>query len=88
MMGIPCDFPTLIFSDNKSVAINSCIPDSVLRKKSSHIAYSCVCEGCAKDEWRLAYVKSADNVADICTKPIFNNQKRMNLFSGVLYHLV
>ena len=45
MMGIPCDFPTLIFGDNKSVLTNSSVPDSVLRKKSSHIAYSFVCEG-------------------------------------------
>ena len=81
MMGIPCDFPTLIFGDNKSELTNSSVPDSVLRQRSLHITYTFVREGCAKDEWRLAYVKSADNVADVCTKPIFNNQKRMHLLS-------
>ena len=43
MMGIPCDFPTLIFGDYKSVLTNSLVPDSVLIKKSAHIAYSFVC---------------------------------------------
>ena len=73
MMGIPCDFPTLISGDNKSMLTILSVPDSVLRKKSSHIAYSFVCEGCAKDQWRLAYVKFADNIVVIYTKPIFHN---------------
>ena len=50
MMGIPCDFSAFIFHDNKSVLANSLTPDSVLKKKSSHIAYSFVHEGYAKDE--------------------------------------
>ena len=87
MVGISFDFPTLIFGDDEFVLTSSSVPDSVLRKKSSHTAYSFVCEGCEKDEWRLAYVKSADNVADICTKPIFKNNKGIHLLSRVLYHL-
>ena len=52
------------------------------------IAYSFVREGCAKDELRFANVKSEDNIADICTKLIFNFQKRMHLLSKVLHRLV
>ena len=39
MMGIPVEMPTFIFGDNKSVLANTSVPHSVLRKKSSSIAY-------------------------------------------------
>ena len=42
MMGIPCDFPAFVYGDNHSVLVNSSCPDSFLRKKSSHVAYSFV----------------------------------------------
>ena len=52
MMGIPCDFPAFILGDNQSVLVNSSKPFSVLKKKSSSIAYHFVCKGVASDEWR------------------------------------
>ena len=50
MMGIPGDGPSYIFSDNKSVLVNSSKPTSVLKKKSNSIAYHFMREGCAPDE--------------------------------------
>ena len=45
MMGIPILSPTYIYADNQSVLVNSSAPTSVLRKKSSSIAYHFVREG-------------------------------------------
>ena len=69
MMGIPCELPTLIFGDDKSVLANTLIPDSTLKKKSNIIAYHFVREGCARDEWRTTYVNTHKNQADLLTKP-------------------
>ena len=35
MMGIPCDYPSYIYGDHKSVLANSSKPFSILKKKSS-----------------------------------------------------
>ena len=58
MMGIACTEPTFIYGDNQAVLANSSVPHSVLKKKSNSIAYHFVREGCARDEWRTAYVKT------------------------------
>ncbi len=87
MMGIPCDFPTFIFGDNKSVLINSSKPFSMLKKKSCSIAYHYVREGVAKDEWRVAYINTHDNLADLLTKPIPGGEKRTRFINMVLYHI-
>ena len=87
MMGIPCDFPAYIYGDNKSVLVNSSIPTSVLKKKSSSIAYHFVREGVAADEWRVGYISTHDNVADLLTKPLGNKEKRMKFISMILHHL-
>ena len=52
MMGISVDGPSYIYGDNQSVLINSSIPTSVLKKKSSLISYHFVREGVAADEQR------------------------------------
>lgn len=70
MMGIPCDFPSFVHGDNKSVLVNSTKPFSMLKKKSCSIAYHFVREGVAKDEWRVTYINTNDNVADLLTKPL------------------
>ena len=66
MMGIPM----IIFGDNKSVLVKSSILDSVLKKKKNSITYHHICEGCARDEWRITYVKTDDNQADLLTRPL------------------
>ena len=51
MMGIPCEAPVYIYSDNQSVLANMTIHDSTMKKKSQSIAYHFVREGSARDEW-------------------------------------
>ena len=87
MMGIPCDFPAYVFGDNKSVLVNSSKPFSVLKKKSSSIAYHYVREGTSRDEWRTAYIKTDDNMADMLTKPLPGGVKRTKHTGMVLHHL-
>ena len=65
MMGIPCDFPSYIYGDNQSVLVNASVPTSVLKKKSCSIAYHFVREGAAADEWRMTYISTHDNIADL-----------------------
>ena len=87
MMGIRCELPTYILGDNQAVLVNSSKPYSVLNKKSSSIAYHFVREGVAKDEWRVAYIKTHDNVADILTKPLPGGEKRSKFTGMVLHHI-
>ena len=87
MMGIPCELPTFIYGDNKSVLANTTVPDSTLKKKSNSIAYHFVREGCARDEWRTAYVNTHVNPADLLTKPLPSGEKRRRFVNMILYHL-
>jgi len=87
MMGIPCDFPSYVYGDNQSVLVNSSKPFSVLKKKSSSIAYHFVREGVVKDEWRTAYINTNDNVADILTKPLAGGEKRTRFVKMILHHI-
>ena len=87
MMGVPVDGPAYIFGDNKSVLANSSQPDSVLKKKSNSIAYHYVREGSATDEWRVTYIPTADNVADLLTKPIGGGEKRQKFIKMILHYV-
>ena len=87
MMCIPCDFPVYIYGDNKSVLVNSSRPFSVLQKKSCSTAYHFVQEGVSKDEWRVTYVNTADNVANTLTKPLPRGGKRIKFTNMVLHHV-
>ena len=87
MMGIPVDGLSYIFGDNKSVLVNSSKPTSVLKKKSNSVAYHFVREGCAADEWRVTYVNTNDNIADLLTKPLSNGEKRRRFINMVLHHV-
>ena len=51
------------------------------------IAYHFVWEGVARDEWRVCYVNTHDNPADILTKPSLSWDQRMKLIAKVLHHL-
>ena len=55
MMGIPVNNPCFIFGDNQSVLWNTTVPDSMLKKKSSSVAYHYVREGVSADEWKITY---------------------------------
>ena len=67
MMGIPCDTPAYIFGDNQSVLVNAKQPTSVLKKKCCSIAYHFVREGVAADEWRVTYISTHQNIANLLT---------------------
>ena len=56
MMGITVDEPMFDYGDNQSVLANTTAPASTLKKKSNTIVYHFVHEGCACDEWCMAYV--------------------------------
>ena len=87
MMGIDVLGPSLIFGDNQSVLNNSSIPESQLKKKSQSIAYHFIREGVARDEWRVAYINTHDNVADLLTKPLPYGMKRRKFVSRLIYHI-
>ena len=87
MMGIPSDFPSFIFGDNKSVLVNSTVPHSVLKKKSCSISYHFVREGVANDEWMISYIPTNDNRADMLSKPLPGGQKREK-FTRMMLHPV
>ena len=86
MMGIEVSEPAYIYGDNKSVLSNASVPESVLRKKSNSIVYNFVREGSASDEWRVAYVNTHENVADLLTKPL-GGEKQRNFVYRLLHHL-
>ena len=87
MMGIPCEGPTLIYGDNKSVLCNTTIPESTLKKKSHSIAYHFIRQGVARDEWRTAYVNTHLNPADLLTKPLPSGEKRKSFIRMLLHHI-
>ena len=87
MMGIPVDQPSYIFGDNQSVLSNTTFPHSVLKKKSSSIAYHFVREGVAKNEWQTTYLNTDSNPADMCTKSLPSGEKRKKFTSFVLHYL-
>ena len=87
MMGIPVEGPTCIYGDNQSVLANTTIPDSILKKKSQSIAYHFVCEGVARDEWRISYVNTHENEADLLTKQLPHGEKRNGFVSNLLHHI-
>ena len=87
MMGISCDYPAFIYGDNQSVLVNTSMPDSQLKKKSNSIAFHCISEGTARDEWRFSYINTHENPSDILTKSITNSSKRDKISRTILHHL-
>ena len=87
MMGIPCDGPAYIEADNQSVLANTTIPDSTLKKKSQSISYHMVREGVARDDWRLTYVNTHDNEADLLTKQLPSGPKRRGFVMNLIHHI-
>ena len=86
-MGIPILNPCFIYGDNQSVLWNTTCPDSVLRKKTSSVAYHFVREGVSRDEWRTSYIKTSDNPSDICTKSLPAGANRKRKVRSILYDI-
>ena len=85
MMGIPCDEPVYVYGDNMLVLNNTTVPASTLKKKINSLLYHFVCEGCARDEWRTAYVNTHLNCADLPTKCLPAGLKRSGFIRKFLY---
>ena len=85
-MGIPVGQPTYVFGDNQAVLANTTKPHSVLKKKSSSIAYHYVREGVARDEWRITYLNTSYNPADLLTKSLPGGEKRARFTSFILHY--
>ena len=67
-MGIPCEDPTFVYGDNKSVLANTSMLGSTLKKKMNLLSYNFIREGCERDEWCTVYVNMNFNLADLLTK--------------------
>jgi hypothetical protein len=87
MFGITVDEPAFVFGDNQSVLANTSAPASTLKKKSNAIAYHFFREGCARDEWRTAYINTHENVADLFTKPLPSGEKQTKFICMILHHV-
>ena len=85
MMGIQCEDPAFVYGDNKLVLSNTIVPASNLKKNMNSLSYHFVREGCARDEWRTAYVNTNLNLADLLTKPLHSGEKRCGFVRIFLY---
>ena len=77
----------LVFGNNKSVLANTSVPGSTIKKKMNSLSYHFIREGCARDEWRTAYVNTHDNCADLLTKPLPAGEKRTSFVRRFLWWL-
>ena len=87
MMGIPVYELSLMFGDSQSVLDKNANTDSTIKKKSQLICFHFIREGYARDEWRTAYVKTCDNIADLLTKSLSNREKRWHFLNKILHWL-
>ena len=87
MLGITVELTTYIFGYNQSVLVNSSNPQSSLNKKSSSIAFHFVRECAAKDEWKVAYLNTNYNTADMVTKLLDGSEKRSCFISYLLHYV-
>jgi hypothetical protein len=84
MMGAPLDGPANVLVDNDTVVKNSTIPSSALRQKHNAICYQFVRENVACKVIRIAYVPSAQNLADMLTE-MLGAMKLHTMVQNVLY---
>ena len=82
MLGIPVEGPVNMFIDNESVVKNSTIPESVLKKKNTSVAYHRIREAVAGKWIRVAHVKGIANLADMLTKSV-----PANILHGLCGHI-
>ena len=87
MLGIPVKEPAFVFGNNKSVLANTSLPGLTITKKMNSLLYHFIREGCARDEWRTAYVNTHLNCADLLTKALPPGEKRTSFVRRFLYWL-
>ena len=86
-MGIPVIVCSFLYGDNQYVLCNTCIPDSILKKKNDAIAYHFVRKGVAREEWMTGYVKSENNATDPLTKTVPSVERRDRLLGHYFYKM-
>ena len=86
MMGAKIEHSALLFGDNKSVILNTIVPNSVLKKKYCAVIYHKIWEYIAYGKIRFAPIDSSVNYADILTKAttraVFQELKKLLLFGS------
>ena len=82
MLGIPVEGPVNMFIDNDSVIKNSTIPESILKKKNTSVAYHHIREAVPGKWIRLAHVKGTANLVDMLTKSL-----PANILHGLCGHI-
>ena len=87
MMGIPVENPCFIYGDNQSVLWNTTVPESMLKKKSSSVAYHYVREGVCADLWRTTYLNTKVNPSDVLTKSLPAGENRYRKVRMLLYDI-
>ena len=82
MLGIPCEDPTFVYSDNKTMLANTTVPAPTLKKKADSLSFHFVREGCTHDKWRTTYAHTYLNLADMFTKPLPSGGERWGFFDA------
>ena len=70
MMGVNLKKSALVLGDNNSVVLNTTMLRSILKKKHCTVSYNKIREEMAAGIVRLTHISSAQNYADILTKPL------------------
>ena len=73
MLGVPIDGPSMMHGDNQSVALNTTVPSSVLKKKWHACSHHRVREAIAGKIIVFKHTSSAEKFADVLTKPLDRN---------------
>ena len=73
-----------MLGDNKSVITSTAVPSSALKKKHCAINYHRVREAIAAGFLRYVHIPSAENLADVITKPLPGHMIK-DLVQPVLY---
>lgn len=87
MTGIQVNNHCFVYGDNQSVVWKMSMPDPMLKKKTSSIAYHFVREGVSRDCWRTTYIKSILSPADLLTKALPAGINRYRKVRQILYDI-
>ena len=85
MMGVPFTGPSNIFMDNESVVKSALNPEAALKKKHVSIAYHKSREAFAAGIITIYWVPSDENLADLFTKSLPVERRKMLFRSGIFY---
>ena len=68
MLGVPLDYHTYAFGDNKPIITQSTVPESQLTKRWNALAFHRVREAVASGILKLYHIPGAENPSDVLTK--------------------